>query len=202
MDKTDNLARNIVEFMYFSNQLKLEMRHCWFKNGRRESVAEHSWQMGLLAISVTPYLSQTVHLETVLKMVLIHDLVEIEAKDIPVFEQSQNVKKEKFLRESAAIDNIKNKLPEKIGSEIHQLWHDYEEQLTIESKVVKALDKLEAFMAHNVSDINTFKDIEKQMYHEYRWLEQPCEVDPLLLEMATIINKDGIEKVAIEDSTD
>jgi putative hydrolase of HD superfamily len=195
MTDSKQLANTLIDFMYFCNQLKLEVRHCWFENGRRESVAEHSWQLALFAITVHPHLSQPTCLETILKMALIHDLVEIEAKDIPLFEQDADVKKAKFLRESQAIDNIRSRLSTAVGDQIYQLWHDYEKQETIESRVVRALDKLEGFIAHNVSDIDTFAEREKQMYTEYEWLHQPCEVDPLLLEIANIVNQHGKQKI-------
>lgn len=196
--KEPALPRTLVDFMYFCNKLKLELRHCWFEGGRRESVAEHSWQMALFAMTVIPHLEIEISHEKVLKMILIHDLVEIEANDIPVFTQDKKTKVDKNERESKAILNIRKMLPSALGEEIFMLWHEYEDLNTNEAKVVKALDRLEAFIAHNVSDIDTILDVEKQMYSEDKWLIEPCLLDPLLLSMAKIVNSDGMNKITSE----
>ena len=59
----DTIAGRLVSFMNFCNQLKLEFRHCWFVGGRRESVADHSWQLALLAVVVLPRISISVSFE-------------------------------------------------------------------------------------------------------------------------------------------
>lgn len=195
MQNNTVIANQLVEFMYFCNQLKLELRHCWFEGGRRESVAEHSWQLALLAVTVVPHLSISVSLEKLLKMALVHDLVEIEAKDVPL-PTATGDGQEKFEREAKAIINIKNMLSQPLGQEFYDLWHEYESRETDTANVLKALDRMEAFMAHNVSDIETFLEVEKAMYYDDKWLIDLCKIDPILLEMAIIVNRDGKDKVA------
>lgn len=143
-------AKTMVDFMEFCNQLKLELRHCWFEGGRRESAAEHSWQLALLAVAVVPHLSIDVSLLRLLKMALIHDLVEIEAKDLPLPERDEAAEREKYKLERQAIENIKTMLCSPLADDIYQLWHEYEAHKSNEAKVLKALDRMEAFIAHNV----------------------------------------------------
>ncbi|MDZ4323104.1 MAG: HD domain-containing protein, partial [Alphaproteobacteria bacterium] len=78
--------QHYVQFLNIAEKLKCEMRHSWLSSGRQESVAEHSWRMGLMVMTFFPYLSQKVDLEKCLKMAILHDLAEAEVGDIPVFE--------------------------------------------------------------------------------------------------------------------
>jgi putative hydrolase of HD superfamily len=75
----------ILDVLRLVERLKLEPRHSWLSDGGRESVAEHTWQMALLAMLVHRHLAQPVDLERTLKLVLVHDLVEAEAGDVPFF---------------------------------------------------------------------------------------------------------------------
>lgn len=86
INEEDAMEHNILQVIALAEKLKYEMRHSWLSNGRQESVAEHTWRMSLMAILVEPYLDQKVNIEKLLKMVIIHDLVEAEAGDIPAFD--------------------------------------------------------------------------------------------------------------------
>lgn len=66
-----NTVSSILSFLEFSERLKYELRHSWVSNGRKESVAEHCWQMALMAIATYQYLEKSVHIERVLKMVIL-----------------------------------------------------------------------------------------------------------------------------------
>lgn len=78
-----NEASNILQFLALSERLKRELRHSWLSDGRRESVAEHTWQMALIALLAYRHLEQQVEIGRVLKMILVHDLVEAIAGDVP-----------------------------------------------------------------------------------------------------------------------
>ena len=106
------MEHNILQVIALAEKLKYEMRHSWLSNGRQESVAEHTWRMSLMAILVEPYLDQKVNIEKLLKMVIIHDLVEAEAGDIPVFDtmNSHELQLQKQINEQEAILNIKRTL--------------------------------------------------------------------------------------------
>ncbi len=71
-----NPLRKILDFMYFAEKLKCELRDNNYSNGQKESVAAHTWSMSLLAVLLEPYLKDKVNLVQVLKMITIHDLVE------------------------------------------------------------------------------------------------------------------------------
>lgn len=80
------MIKKILKFLALSEKLKSELRHSWLSNGRRESVAEHSWQMAIMSMLIHPHLEKPVDLEKTLKMILVHDLVESITGDTPFFE--------------------------------------------------------------------------------------------------------------------
>ena len=139
-------AARILEFLALSERLKLELRHSWLSDGRQESVAEHSWQMALMALLVHRHLAEPVDIGRVLKMVLVHDLVEAEVGDVPFFATGER-KTGKAERERQAIRSIRDRLPGPTGQEIHDLWHEYEDRKTPESRFAGALDHWNAAIA-------------------------------------------------------
>jgi len=139
-------AQTIYRFIEFSEGLKRELRHNWLSNGKQEDVAEHSWRMALMAVIIAPKTKFKLDLEKVFKLIAVHDLVEIEAKDVPAFRHmtSQDLAEEKNNNEVQAIQKIKEMLDKETGEEIYNLWLEFEKRETIEAGFVNILDKLEA----------------------------------------------------------
>lgn len=152
----------ILEVLQLAEKLKFELRHSWLSNGRQESVAEHTWRMSLMAVLVEPLLDKKVDLARLLKMIIIHDLVEAEAGDVSVLDQIRNpeIRKVKQQNEEKAINNIRKMLSKSNGQEIYDLFYEFEEKSTFEAKVANAIDKLEVQLQHNHADINTWEEIE------------------------------------------
>lgn len=161
--KTDLV--NILTLIKLGEKLKSEMRHSWLSNGRQESVAEHTWRVSLMAMLMEPYLTQKVDSEKLLKMIIIHDLVEAEVGDIPAFDTLNDAaaREQKALNERMSIERIRDMLDDRLGKEFYELWHEFEEKETYEAKVANALDKLEAQIQHNEADISTWLEIEHKM---------------------------------------
>lgn len=152
----------ILEVLQLAERLKFELRHSWLSNGRQESVAEHTWRMSLMAILIEPLLDQKVDLARLLKMIIIHDLVEAEAGDVSVLDQIRNpeIRKVKQQREELAIQRLRDMLSKANGQEIYDLFYEFEEKQTFEAKVANAIDKLEVQLQHNHADISTWEEIE------------------------------------------
>lgn len=87
--------QNILKIIKLAEKLKSELRHSWLSDGRQESVAEHTWRVSLMAVLVEPYLTDRVDITKLLKMIIIHDLVEAEARDIPAFYTMDNEERKK-----------------------------------------------------------------------------------------------------------
>ncbi len=160
----DNIV-GILEVIKLGEKLKSEMRHSWLSNGRRESVAEHTWRVSLMAMLIEPYLNQAVDSARLLKMIIVHDLVEAEATDIPAFDTMNNadLKKQKQINELKAIEKIRDTLQGSLGEDVYNLWMEFEHKETFEAKVANALDKLEAQIQHNEADISTWLEVEHKM---------------------------------------
>lgn len=185
-----------LAFLKTAENLKKELRHSWLSDGRRESVAEHSWRLGLMAYRYAGRLDQPVSVEKCLKLALVHDLAEAKVGDIPVFNcQTEDSKRNKFLREKAAMDEIKNSLGDKQGNELHEVWVEYEAQETYESKFIKALDKLEVFIQHNEAELSTWEENERRMIFQHKWLRKHCEFDSFLNNLCTAVIDQAIDKL-------
>lgn len=165
-DRRKNLeiAKMLRDFLTDSEMLKKEIRHSVLSDGRLESVAEHVWRMSLLGVMITPYLSHEIDTSRFLKMIIVHDLVEIYAGDMPITESSTSseAKERKVALEKEAIDKIKINLPSLPGEEIYDLWWEYELNQSYESRIAHALDKIEAQAQHNEAGIKTWS---KDEYH-------------------------------------
>jgi len=135
----ENEARRILEFLGLSERLKRELRHSWLSDGRGESVAEHTWQMALVALLAYRHLEHPVDIGRVLKIILVHDLVEALAGDIPYFEVGER-KELKAERERAAIEEIRIRVAGDTGQEIFELWHEFEAHTTAEARFATALE--------------------------------------------------------------
>ena len=148
----------IFEFLKVAEKLKTELRHSWTSNsGRQESVAEHTWMMALLAILLTDKLDTSIDRVKVLKMVIIHDLVEAIAGDVPAHELSKR-KDNQHINEKAAMKKLSLILRDKIGKDILHLWEEFEKWKTPEAKFVRALDKFEVILQHNVAGVKTWDE--------------------------------------------
>lgn len=166
---TDTL-QHIISFLHFAERLKFELRHSYTSSGRQESVAEHTWRMALMAILLEPYLNQNIDIGKTLTMIIIHDLVEAEAGDVPIPHMVGNdaLKKLKEEKEKTAIEKIRTMLNNAIGEEIYSLWYEFEARETYEAKVAFALDKLEVQIQHNEADVATWEPIEYELIYSRR----------------------------------
>jgi putative hydrolase of HD superfamily len=185
-------ASRILNFLALSERLKLELRHSWLSNGRQESVAEHSWQMALMALLMHRHLAHPVDIEKTLKMILVHDLVEAEVGDVPFFDKSER-KRLKAAREQQAIEKIRAALDPATGQEIYDLWQEYEAKATAEARFATALDHLEVQVQHNLADLATWEPIEYDLV--YTKMDAPCAVDPFLAAFCAAVKEQAERKM-------
>ncbi|HEY9122197.1 MAG TPA: HD domain-containing protein [Brevefilum sp.] len=165
----------IIDFISYIDQLKNVIR----KNGlhdasREENTAEHSWHAALSALLLAPYADQAVDIDRVIKMLLIHDLVEIEAGDTFVYNREEVAKQGSS--EAQAANIILSKLPEQQGEMLQNLWDEFEARETPEAKFAKAIDR---FLPLYSNIIN----------HGYSWL--PYGVTQNHVREINCIIKDG-----------
>jgi putative hydrolase of HD superfamily len=146
---TDNsrLAKQI-EFIVEIDKLKQVYRRTWLTDkSRQENDAEHSWHLGMMAILLLEHAQQPqLDLLRVLKMVLVHDLVEIDAGDTFVYDDAGA--EDKAARENAAAGRIFGLLPADQAAELGAIWEEFEARETPEAKYAAALDRFQP-MLHN-----------------------------------------------------
>ena len=123
---------------------------------RRENDAEHSWHMAMCAVTLKEYVElENIDMTRVLKMILLHDVVEIYSDDTPAF--SNYSKEEKFRKELAAAEKIFSLLPEEQSKEYFKLWLEFENMETNESKFANVFDRFQGFIQNLSSDGHTWK---------------------------------------------
>lgn len=181
-------ARKLLEALSVAEHLKDATRHCYTKNGRHESVAEHSWMMTLMAFFMRDEFPE-VDMDKVIRMCIIHDLGEVFTGDIPTFEKtSVNEKTEKELLFGWLIS-----LPQKYSDEMMALYEEMDKRETIEAKVYKAIDSLEALIQHNISDLSTWIPKEYELNKTYA--DDKVAFSEYLKELREEIRKDTYEKL-------
>jgi len=139
----------ILAFLKVAEQLKSTLRSAYSATGRTESVAEHTWRLCLLAVTLGPQYPQIDQLR-LLKILLIHDMGEIIHGDIPAIHQDPS--KDKNEEERADFLQVVEPLPEQTRIEFVKLWDEYNEVKTPEAQLAKALDKLETLLQHVQGD--------------------------------------------------
>lgn len=107
---------------------------------RRENSAEHSWHLALMAVLLHEHACEEVDVARVLRMVLVHDVVEIDAGDTFAYDAAGHVDKEE--RERAAADRLFGLLPDDHAAELRALWDEFEECSTADARFALALDRL------------------------------------------------------------
>ncbi|HET7628532.1 MAG TPA: HD domain-containing protein [Bacillales bacterium] len=137
-----------MAFLIEVDQLKKVLRQSLLTDGsRRENDAEHSWHLAMMAILLAEHANETkLDLTKVLKMVVIHDIVEIDAGD--TFAYDEKGKEDKEEREQRAAQRIFGLLPEDQALELRRLWEEYERRDTAEARFAASLDRLQPLL-HN-----------------------------------------------------
>jgi len=187
-------AKKILTFLHLAENLKKLTRHSWLSDGRRESVAEHTWRVAIMYLLVEPHLGITVDTGKALKMIIIHDIIEAIAGDVPAFDaMDKAVKQQKIEQETKAIEEIRAMLGNETGEGFYTLWHEFEAKATNEARVANALDKLEAQVQHNEADITTWLAIEKEMLY---MLDKHVDFNGFLTELKNAIVEEGALKLA------
>ena len=152
----------LIKILNVAEKLKCNPRHCYTSSGRHESVAEHCWRTALMAMLLEKEFPQA-DMNKVIKMILIHDLGEAFTGDIPCFEKSSNDEK----KESRVLDDWVQTFPEPERTQWLELYAEMNALETQEAKIYKALDKMEAVIQHDESDLSTWLPLEYELQFKY-----------------------------------
>lgn len=188
----------LLKILEVAGRLKRTTRHCWTESDRKESVADHSWRIALMAMLLTPEFPDT-DMDKVIRMCLIHDLGEAFTGDIPTFWKTKADEQ----KEERLFDSWVATLPEDTRAEWTALLAEMEALQTPEAKLYKALDKMEAVICHNESDISTWLPLEYALQLTYG--AENVKFSPYMTELKGQIDawtREKIEKEAPKTGKD
>lgn len=144
-----------IDFIKEVDKLKSVFRHTYLFDGtRNENDAEHSWHLAIMAIVLEDCSNERVDIIKVIKMVLIHDLVEIDSGDFILYTDR---KEEKLEKEKKAAERIFGLLPKELRTEFTYLWKEFEEKKTPEARFAAAIDRLEPIMQNHATGGRAWK---------------------------------------------
>ena len=183
---------DLIDFFVEIDSLKRTQRYSQCDNAVRESTASHSWKASLMAFVIADELKLDINKEHAVKLLLVHDLVEyLDKNDIDsvlvargnVTEKDKRNNEEKVIRELCSRYSF--------GQDIYELWREYDENSTIESRYAKAIDKLEA-QTHLINiGGEHFDDTEHCARYADKAVENFPELRELAQEIKTRIKKEG-----------
>ncbi len=124
-------------------------------NSRQENSAEHSWHLTLFARILHEHANQPVDIERVIMMLMVHDIVEIDAGDMPLHGE-QNP--DQAVIEQAAAKRLFGLLPDDQAKALEQIWHEFEKAESAEARFAKAVDRLQPILLNMLTEGGTWHD--------------------------------------------
>lgn len=147
MSMPDDLTQQIT-FLKEIDKLKSVVRKSpLIDQSRKENSAEHSWHLAMYALILKDAADETINVDRVIKMLLIHDIVEIDAGDHPIHETGDTTAQD--LAEQHAAERLFGLLPQNQGETLTALWHEFEAGQSPDARFAKSLDRLQP-LVHNV----------------------------------------------------
>lgn len=157
MQKEDLLKQ--VAFIQEIDQLKyIQRKTKLFNSDRHENDAEHSWHLAMMSIVLAAHSQQPIDLLKVLKMVLIHDIVEIDAGDTFIYDAVKNHSNTD--EELLAARRIFGILPAEQAAEFIAVWQEFEDGITHEAKFARAMDRFEPLLQNFSNNGGTWKEFD------------------------------------------
>lgn len=181
--------QKLLQALHTAEKLKDTTRHCYTSGGRHESVAEHSWRIALMAYWIKDEFPEA-DIDKVIRMCLIHDLGECFTGDIPAFDKTAGDE----AKEESLLYRWVDTLPVPFAAEMRDLYAEMAALQTQEAKIYKVLDKMEAIVSHNESDISTWEPQEYALNLTYG-VEQ-SQFAPYMQQLRDAIKQETLDKMA------
>lgn len=184
-------SRDYLNILHIAERLKYTPRHCTTSKRRIESVAEHSWRVSLMAMLLRDEFPDA-DIDKVVSMCLIHDLGECFTGDISTFIKTDGDR----LTEDTLLNSWIESLPDEVSRYLRALYEEMESQETVEAKLYKALDKLEALIQHNESPLDTWAENEYELNKTYAF--DTVAFSEWLTDLRNEILRDTLDKIESE----
>ena len=190
--KTDNLEKQVA-FIKEIDKVKYILRQSrLFNSDRRENDAEHSWHLAVMAIVLAEHSDKPIDLLKVLKMVLIHDIVEIDAGDTFFYSSTENHDNRE--EELVAAKRIFGILPNKQAEELIAIWNEFEDAETDEAKFAKSLDRFEPLLQDAVNDGGSWAEFDVPYQKVYELNKTIKNGSTTMWDYAKDLINDSVEK--------
>ncbi len=181
-------AEQFLEILHLCEKLKNTTRHADTSTGRRESVAEHSWRLALMAFFLKEDFPD-LNMDKVIDFCLIHDLGEAFTGDKPVFAKTEADSREEARRYAQWLAT----LPAPLRPRMQALAEEMEALASPEARLYKALDRLEALIQHNESPLESWLPLEYELQKTYAW--EDCREDPVLCPLREAVLRETLKKI-------
>lgn len=178
----------LFQFLNLAEKLKCHTRHSWTSSGRQESVAEHVYRLLVFAWLVREEFPDY-DMNRVMELALFHDMGEALTGDIPAFEKDKEDEK----KEEQAQEKIAGMLPEPYRERLADIFREVEKKETKESRLLAALDKLEALIQHNEADLSTWLPLEYDLQLTYG--QEQTKSIPYMKKLRKRVYEDSVEKM-------
>ena len=185
-------SRAFLDFLKIAERLKCNTRHSYTSSGRHESVAEHSWRLTMMAYFMQDEFPEA-DIDKVIKMCIFHDMGEAITGDIPAFEKTTADSE----HENSVMDELLDTLPEPYKTDLKELFAEMEALETLEAKIYKALDKLEALIQHNEADLSTWIPLEYDLQMTYGTKE--CSFSGYMKSLRDMVREDSRKKAGMDE---
>lgn len=178
----------LLQFLHLAEKLKCHTRHSWTSSGRQESVAEHVYRLLVFAWLVREEFPDY-DMNRVMELALFHDMGEALTGDIPAFEKDKEDEK----KEEQAQEKIAGMLPEPYRERLADIFREVEKKETKESRLLAALDKLEALIQHNEADLSTWLPLEYDLQLTYG--QEQTKSIPYMKKLRKRVYEDSVKKM-------
>lgn len=153
----DDRLRKQMEFILEADKIKKIGRQTYLHDAsRKENDAEHSWHLALMCVLLREYANEEIDVLKTITMVLIHDMVEIDAGDTYAYDVEANATKRE--RELKAADRIFNLLPQDQAKQMRSLWDEFEEGMSMEAKFAHVLDNAQPLMLNDATNGKAWRE--------------------------------------------
>lgn len=162
---TNNLLKQVAFIKEIDKLKYIQRRTKLFNSNRHENDAEHSWHLAMMAIVLAEHADKPIDVLKVVKMVLIHDLVEIDAGDTFIYDTSKNHTNTD--EERVAAERIFGLLPDAQAQEFIAIWEEFEAGITDDAKFARAMDRFEPLLQNTSNNGGTWQEFNVEFHTVY-----------------------------------
>ena len=169
----DNLIKQVAFIKEIDKLKYIQRKTKLFSSDRHENDAEHSWHLAMMTIVLAEHSDQKIDILKVLKMVLIHDIVEIDAGDTFIYDSTKN--HTNTAEELIAAKRIFGLLPAAQAEEFIAIWQEFEDGLTNEAKFAKSMDRFEPLLQNTSNNGGTWTEFKvpyQQVYNKKKAIKE------------------------------